>query len=585
MKRLLFVLLLILTLTLSACGDDREPVTSLEIFGTRDRILPAFEEVDVYRYITVTADTGDSYLDQLEVTSDNCTIADGIITSDIVIDCIVTYRVEVDDAFDETTITISFREPYRTLEVIEEFNNLRIYQIYVSAYRDGLPGGYDFGYGPSDHNGDLQGIIDALDYIASLGVNAIWLTPIFESKEDPSHGEFEKRGRPTGYFADDYYNIDPNFGTNELFQEFVDEAHDRGLYVFLDGVFGHHGGYPIEGVLDGDPQWYGYETVYPESLDYFIGVATHWIEEYGIDGWRLDQSYQLYQDNYNYFREIRNAVEDLAAEREARGEEWGTLGYMVAEVWDTPSNIQRYAYDQNAFRSAFNFPLRFELVRALAIDEYNNQGSLYNLNLVMNNNYSDFAQPNLFLSNHDTVRFGDLLQIAEQDDEYFERHKLALSFLTAYTGPITIYYGDEYGDQFDGLTDSLGELNSYPYIAVDNVGRTNGRIDTFTTSEQALIDHLRTLMSLRDTYDSLWNGTRDNLLVNDTMYVDLKTSATNQVVYAMNIGDALQSITLDASAMNGTTLRNLITGETFTISNDSVTVDVSGLTGAFFLVE
>ncbi len=584
MKKILILLTLVFLSFLIAC-TNQPSVEKLYITGTKDYVVFSGETVNLLEGISVFSEKNESYINQLSITSNNCTILDNTISSTEVIDCNVTYFIKIKDVSITKNTTVSFIESLRNLTKIEEFNNLRIYQIYVSAFQDGIPNGYEYGYGPSNHSGDLQGIINALPYIEGLGMNAIWLTPVFESKDYDGFSEYEKRGRSTGYFADDYYNIDPNFGTNELFRTLVDEAHALGLYVFLDGVFGHHGYYPISGVTDGKSQWYGSEIEYPESLDYFIDVATYWIDEYEIDGWRLDQAYQLYQDDYNYFRDIRNAVEDLCQERKDRGETWGTLGYMVAEVWDNPINIQKYAYDLNAFRSAFDFPIRYQLVRTLAVDESSGTSSLIDLESAMNYTYSYYAQPNLFISNHDTLRFGDLLQIGGFESEYYDRHKLAFSFLAQYTGPITLYYGDEYGDEFTGLTSSISELNAYPYIAQDNVARTNGKISNFSSEQQDLIDYLSNLMLLRSSYDSLWNGVRDNLYVDDSVYIELKTSENNQILYVLNISNTVQSITIQTNKLNGAQLNNLFLPENLTISGNNIVINIPPLTAYYYLVQ
>ncbi len=584
MKKIIVVISLIYLSFLFAC-TNQPSVDKLYITGTKDYVVFSGETVDLLEGVSVFSENNENFINLLTISSDNCTITESGITSSEIIDCNVTYHIEIRDVSATKTITVRFIESLRDLTKIEEFNNLRIYQIYVSAFQDGISGGYEYGYGPSNHNGDLQGIINALDYIKDLGMNAIWLTPIFESKDYDGFSDYEKRGRTTGYFADDYYNIDPNFGTNELFRTLVEEAHSLGLYVFLDGVFGHHGYYPIPGVTDGRSQWYGSEIEYPESLEYFIDVATYWIEEYEIDGWRLDQAYQLYQNEYNYFRDIRNAVEDLCQERRNNGETWGILGYMVAEVWDNAANIQKLAYDQNAFRSAFDFPVRYQLVRALAVDESGVRSSLIDLESSMNFLYSDYAQPNLFISNHDTVRFGDLLQIGGLELGYYERHKLAFSFLVQYTGPITIYYGDEYGDEFSGLTTSISELNQYPYIAQDNVGRTNGNISDFSLEEQDLMNYLSNLMNLRETYDSLWNGDRENVYVDDFVYIDLKTSENNQILYILNISSSVQTITIDTDGFVGSQLINLLMSENLMIENNEVTLEIPPLTAYYYLIE
>ena len=110
----------------------------------------------------------------------------------------------------------------------------------VEAYADGdSTRGYGSGWGPSHHLGDLRGITQQLSRIAELGVNAIWLTPVFDSDR---HAEEDDRLDATGYFARDYFSIDPEFGSLEDARRLVDAAHALGLYVFFDGVFGHHKG-------------------------------------------------------------------------------------------------------------------------------------------------------------------------------------------------------------------------------------------------------------------------------------------------------------------------------------------------------
>ena len=117
--------------------------------------------------------------------------------------------------------------------------NLRIYQVMVEAFADGDPAAdYGTGYGTSPHKGDLAGITNALDYIKSTGVNAIWLTPIFESARITGQDEWANRLDATGYFTSNFIKVDPKFGTDAQFRALVEAAHARGLYVFLDGVFG-----------------------------------------------------------------------------------------------------------------------------------------------------------------------------------------------------------------------------------------------------------------------------------------------------------------------------------------------------------
>lgn len=243
---------------------------------------------------------------------------------------------------------------------------LTIYQIMVASYQNDPAGapGYTAMWGPDDarKNGNLRGIINSLDSIKALGVNAIWMTPIFDSST-ATGGE---KLQATGYFTNDFFSIDPHFGSEADLKELVDKAHARGMYVILDGVFGHHGGVttpsPSGHTLDttvvysdrGEQGGSG-NIAYPGSLDYIKELATYYIDKYGIDGWRLDQAYQATQGGRNYWLDIRGAVEDLTAARKARGEKWGTLGYMVGEDWGDADVINRGVYRDGGLLSAFDF--------------------------------------------------------------------------------------------------------------------------------------------------------------------------------------------------------------------------------------
>lgn len=343
------------------------------------------------------------------------------------------------DASDKSSLVVSVIDQNLDYACYQDENpacDLRIYQVMMESFVDGDPSAdYGVGYGTSHHNGDLQGVIDSLDYIASLNVNAIWLTPVFDSCA--GQGGDDKLDA-TGYFACDFFNVDPNFGSNEKLRELIDTAHSKGLYVFLDGVFGHT---HINGVkpspsgklptLYGESGYPGMYVSYPDqaSEEFFTEVATYWVKEFGIDGWRLDQAYQLPLDSW---RRIRAAVEQAAEENKLAGNSWGTLGYMVGEVWQGADDINRTAYGSDedpALSSAFNFPLRYGLVQALAVEESGASSNARALDAEWNSRSKSpyHAMPNLMLGNHDLVRFGDLIQRGGLADGNL-RHKAAFSF-------------------------------------------------------------------------------------------------------------------------------------------------------------
>ncbi|WP_050939691.1 alpha-amylase family glycosyl hydrolase [Vibrio harveyi] len=486
--------------------------------------------------------------------------------------------------------------------VMEQSNQLRTYQIMVESFVDGDSNiGHGTGYGTSHHNGDLQGIIDSLDYIQDLGMNAIWLTPVFESQAIAGQDHWADRLDATGYFATDYFKIDPRFGDLETARTLVNEAHKRGLYVFFDGVFGHH----KDGLIKPSPSGLlptgGSNPVdYPTSLDFYKEVATYWVKELKIDGWRLDQAYQVPTDAWT---QIRKAVDDASQSvtyTNADGKDVNPLGYMVAEIWKGESDIASEAYgsaDDPALCSAFDFPMRYRVVETLAVNESGVGGrgvDWLDNGYQTHNQYPSHAQPNLMIGNHDLVRFGDLLQrggMADINDaEYWQRHKAAFAFQAAYTGPITLYYGDEIGDQVDGFA-AKEDNNTCAVRGVcdDHVARSSAKIEGVTATLDAnqvdLKNYVKSLMAMRAAHPALYQGSRVNLAASNGSYVDLKKSGSDQVLFALNTLESARNVILtEAQVGSSQALVDLLTNQTITPSNGQYQIPMSALQGRFFKV-
>lgn len=394
--------------------------------------------------------------------------------------------------------------------IADDPRSLTIYQIMVASFRHGEGGapGYTAMWGPDGHtkNGNLLGVIEALDHIKDLGANAIWLTPIFDSSK-ASGGE---KLQATGYFTNDYFRIDPHFGTEDEFRRLVDEAHERGLYVILDGVFGHHGGVdspsPYGNVLDAtvtscDRVDGGTGNVsYPGSLAYIKEVATYWVDSFAIDGWRLDQAYQAMQGGHNYWIEIRKAVEDAAAARSRRGERWGTLAYMVGEDWGDAARVNEGVYRDGGLLSAFDFEGKERISGPMQNPEGEGLEDGWDdvvtmLSAPTNRGYlNDRVMPNLFLSNHDGYRLAD--HFSPDDQLYYDKIRTRYAILAAYSGPVTLYYGDEYADR------SLGQ----PGAQKDNVSRTSGHLEPRNDAERDLRDYISAAMKFRADNPAMWRG-------------------------------------------------------------------------------
>ncbi|MCU0881110.1 MAG: alpha-amylase family glycosyl hydrolase [Hyphomonadaceae bacterium] len=457
--------------------------------------------------------------------------------------------------------------------------NVRAYQVMVGSFVDGSTahGPLD-GYGPGPHTGDLRGVIRALDHIDGLGVNAIWLTPIFDSAagapQQRADGTTSINAKldGTGYFARDYFRIDPQFGTEQDLRDLVAAARARGIDIILDGVFGHTKGGVVpspsglvpavstnpadyEGPIAGYP---GAVVDYraPQTRAFFREVATYWMDNFGIAGWRLDQAYQVPNADW---RAIRADVEAAAGRI-------GTNGIMIAEIWRNASDIGKIYGDADgaALASAFDFPTRYALVQALAVEESGARAGASALNafwsMGAHQTYPVHAMPAMMLGNHDLVRFGDLIERAgyggPDTDQYWARHRMAATFLAAWSGPVTIYYGDEVGQELQGFAAKEGEGCASRNRCDDHVARAAARIpdvtapaSTFDPRALALRDTFGRLMALRDTVPALATGSRTHLFSDATAYLDLKYQGGTCAVLAMNTGTGARRIELTQAAI------------------------------------
>ncbi len=508
--------------------------------------------------------------------------------------------------------------PYACDEALyDKANNLRIYHMMTEAFIDGDTNrGYGIGYGPSHHNGDLRGVINALDYIKSLGMNAIWLTPIFESAPLDNQGYSTTQLDATGYFGSNYFAIDPRFGSMDDARELVEQAHARGLYVFFDAVFGHHKvnapDYPSPNglTLSGEGPTYSFldttrKSVFPTDLDFMKEVAVYWINELKIDGWRLDVADEV---PVGAWGEIRQLVEQTSqsVSYEMNGETVNPLGYMVAEIWDGGGDkVRSHGYgpeEQPGVCSAFDFAMRYKLVQVLAAEE-SGQGSFpatyIDLGWSLNSDNPSHAHTNLFISNHDLVRLGDLIQRAGYDQsEYWLRHKAIYSFVAAFTGPITLYYGDEIGDEVPNFDIRNSQCDGVTAMCDDHAARTYGKVEGLpagddrtpfsASADQAdLRSYIRNLMTLRAAHPALYNGERTRLRTSndELLYADLKVADSERILYLLNVADTAQSWNvLEAQLEGATLLRNLQTGEEVALSGGLFELTAQPLAGAYWQV-
>lgn len=567
---------------------------SVQFDNGNDTITSAKVTVNGTEYnMGTTAGTWSKSLSELGITSEGATVT---------VNASVTNSAGTGTA----SATLTTKEASK---LVTNPNELRIYQVMVASFQDGDSSiGYTKMWGPDNalKGGDLQGIINALDYIKGLGCNALWMTPIFQS-----NGSDEKLNA-TGYFASDYFNVDCHFGTNEKFAELVEACHNKGIAVILDGVFGHNGGSVKpspnrNGILNpgispdtNNPVNYASNE---NSLKYYSDVARYWITEYKIDGWRFDQCYQVglgdksSSDNtgaggHNYWYDIRKVIEEASASNGTKGTDWGTLGYMVGEHWNgDQTRIQAGSVASGSaagygLNSCFDFPAYYKIVQGFACEYGYSSKTTNNISTGLSYLYqtysdkgyscvdddgtSDTYYPNFMLTNHDLYRIGDVIKgkwgCGYDSDEYIGRNKVLLAAQCAYSGPITIYYGDEIGDHSVDLSGWGG----------DNVARNSGKITGFNSREQTIYNWTQKCLAARAEHEALWNGTNEQITGNSDFYVAKKVGGGETIYIAFNYNKS-SSKSFSINSASGT---DLISGESF-----NGTVTVPALSARYILVK
>lgn len=347
-----------------------------------------------------------------------------------------------------------FQYPYiaesDTYKKVEWLQEAVAYQIFVERFCDG-----DKANNPADvckwgsevtqttkFGGDIQGIIDKLDYLKDLGVTLIYLTPIFKSSSNHK------------YNTCDYYSIDPQFGSLEKAKELVDKCHERKIKIVFDAVFNHSGSdfFAFKDLIKNQKksrykEWYfpdnypidinqcnyytfaddistmpKFNTSNKEVRDYLADVGLYWIKEIGIDGWRLDVCDEV---DHNFWRYFKNRIKSAKKD-----------SILVGEIMHEASSFLK----GDQLDSIMNYPFKGAMIdffakRAIGSEKFDD---VLAKNRVI---YMDNINRQLWnlIGSHDTSRF------LTECDEKVERMKLAIVFQFTYIGVPYIYYGDEVG--------------------------------------------------------------------------------------------------------------------------------------------
>lgn len=416
------------------------------------------------------------------------------------------------------------------------------------------------------HGGDIQGISNHLDYIADLGVTAIWLNPTQEN--DMESGSYH------GYAITDYYQIDRRFGSNEDFCALVEKAHERNLKVVMDMIFNHCGS---ENYLFKDKpskEWFNYHSNYVQTsfktasvMDihasafekkiatdgwftsvmpdfnqrnrhvarYLIQSSIWWIEYAGINGIRHDT--HPYAD-FDFMSQWCKEVLDEYPYFNIVGETWLNSNVLVS-YWQKDSKLA--APLNSNLPTVMDFPLQALINQAFDEETGEWGGGLYKLYDYQTQDLV-YANPmNLltFLDNHDTSRFAQTDEMAKN----LKRYKQAMVFLLTTRGIPQIYYGTEIlmtGDKGKGDGDLRKDFLGGWQGDTRNCFVKNGR----TALENEAFEFTRQLLNWRKGNQVIGKGNLKHYSIQNGVYVYQREFNGKSVVVIMNGTDDSKELDL-----------------------------------------
>lgn len=381
-------------------------------------------------------------------------------------------------------------------------------------------------------------VTEWVEHILNLGCNAVYFGPVFESD---AHG----------YDTRDYQKIDRRLGTNKDFADVCQTMHHAGIKIVLDGVFNHvgRGFWAFQDVLQNresspyrdwfyinfegndnynDGLWYeGWEGHYelvklnlknPAVVDHLLTCVGHWIDEFQIDGLRLDVAYLLDRD---FLKKLRAFTTSRKAEFFLLGEIIGGdyRQIMNHEMCDSVTNYECY----KGLYSSFNSLNLFEIVHSLLRQFESDPWALF-----------PGAHPLSFVDNHDVTRAASILTN--------KKHiPILYALLFGMPGIPCIYYGSEWGAE--GRKEN-GDAALRP---------------CFTAPQKnQLTDWIASCAKARRGSAALCDGSFHSLVLQNQYCIFERKTANDRVLVAVNIGDTAVHVDFDAGAGRA---RDLITGQ------------------------
>lgn len=419
------------------------------------------------------------------------------------------------------------------------------------------------------HGGDLKGIIDHLDYLAELGVTALWINPLLENNMPKQSYH--------GYAITDFYKVDPRYGTNEDYKMLVETAHQKGLKIIMDMVANHAGtGYywhndlPMKnwynqwpeptksnfrGTAHIDPHascadygkmvkgWFDYTMAdlnqHNEFLAEFIIQNTiWWIEYLGLDGIRQDTYQYAYKD---FMAEWMQRILLEYPDYNVVGEVWLNYAPMTAYWLDNETNHDGY---RSYLTNVFDFPLMYAVDKAFHEEDGWDRGTLrlYET-LAQDYLYSNPMNIVVFTGNHDGDRFFTKMQ------EDLRKYKMGMVFYMTVRGIPHMYYGGEIlmtGKEHDG----------HGYIREDFPGGWPGdEVNAFTKGgrtpmQQEAYSFTRHLLNWRKGNKIVQYGKFTQYIPENGVYVYFRHNEEGSVMVMLNNTEEEKDVDLSRFSKN-----------------------------------
>ena len=440
-------------------------------------------------------------------------------------------------------------------------NNSVFYHIYPLGFC-GCP---EYNDGKVEYR--LDKVLDWIPHLKKMGINAVYFGPVFQSKKH-------------GYDTSDYYNIDCRLGDNASFKHICEELHKNGIRIVLDGVFNHVGRdfWAFKDVQErgagseycgwfqnlnfggrspfNDPFWYEgwsghYDLVklnlYNQAVvDHLIGAVDMWINEFGIDGLRLDAADCI---EPNFFKTLRRFCK-------GKNPDFWLMGEIIhgdynrwanPEMMDSVTNYECY----KGIYSSHNDKNYFEIAHSLQRQFAN--GGIYQ-NLCLYN----------FLDNHDVNRIGSTLRnIYHMNNVY--------TVMFTMPGVPSIYYGSEWG--IDGKRTRESDAMLRPCLELSmSIG---AKFDA--------VAHIGKLSALRRHFPALCIGKYENIVIRNEQLVFKRYTNDQTIVVALNVND--NEYWLDFSMNGGCVLTDLLVdGAEYRVENNHTSVCIPGNGARVFLL-